>query len=43
MCRNVGQTGQQFGQFNHGSVRLITELVKDGRDRRRYDGGHGLP
>ena len=41
MRRNLGQPGQQSGQFNLCGVRLITELVKDERDRRRYDGGHG--
>ena len=43
MRRNLGQPGQQPGQFILGGVRLITALLKDGRDRRRYDGGHGLP
>ncbi|MCW7945190.1 hypothetical protein AAW14_25095 [Streptomyces hygroscopicus] len=40
---NLGQPGQKPRQFVLGGVRLIAELVKDGRDRRRYDGRHGLP
>jgi hypothetical protein len=43
MRRNLGQPGRQSGQFNLCGVRLITELVKDERDRRRYDGGQGHP
>jgi hypothetical protein len=43
MRRNLGQPGQQSEQFILGDARLITELVKDGRGRRRYDSGHGLP
>ncbi|OKI57782.1 hypothetical protein AMK15_24975 [Streptomyces sp. MJM1172] len=40
---NLSQPGHQPGQFMSSSVRLIAELVKDGRDRRRRDGRHRLP
>ncbi len=40
---NLGQPGQQSGQFVLGGARLTAELAKDGRDRRKHDGRHGLP